>query len=178
MISIVSDFATEVSQVLEIIQACRKAYLYRVGLVIYLLSSLARHFGIAIAVFVLVLASLPALALATPAVTRGPLIRSGSFQSTNWSGYAVTGPSKSVTDAKGSWIVPAITGTCPSTNQYSSHWVGIDGFSSNTVEQTGTDSDCQNGAPTYYAWYEFYPHPSFLISGLTIRPLDVISAEV
>src|SRR5207237_2764707 len=106
-----------------------------------------------------------------------PRAHDGSFQSTNWSGYAVTGASGSVSDAKGSWTVPAIQGTCPSTNQYSSFWVGIDGFSSGTVEQTGTDSDCQNGVPTYYAWFEFFPHPLFLINGLTITPGDHMTAE-
>jgi Peptidase A4 family len=55
--------------------------------------------------------------------------------------------------------------------------VGIDGFNSGTVEQTGTDSDCQNGAPTYFAWFEFFPHPSFIISGLTIHPGDRMTAE-
>lgn len=89
----------------------------------------------------------------------------------------MTGSSGSVSDAKGSWVVPAIQGTCPGTNQYSSFWVGIDGFNSGTVEQTGTDSDCQNGVPTYYAWYEFYPHPSFLINSITVHPGDRISAD-
>src|SRR6266542_694566 len=68
-----------------------------------------------------------------------------SVGSLNWSGYAVTGAPGSVTDAKGSWVVPSIQGNCGSTNAYASFWVGIDGFSSNTVEQVGTDSDCQNG---------------------------------
>lgn len=130
----------------------------------------------------LVLSLLPLLlsTLATIPVTSAftPRLHLGSFQSTNWSGYAVTGSTGSVTDAKGSWKVPSIVGTCPSTNQYSSFWVGIDGFNSGTVEQTGTDSDCQNGTPTYYAWYEFYPHPSFIISGITVHPGDTISAEV
>src|SRR5881396_1565935 len=112
-----------------------------------------------------------------PQLTLAPRTHDGSFQSTNWSGYAVTGPSGSVSDAKGSWTVPAIQGSCPSTNQYSSFWVGIDGFSSGTVEQTGTDSDCQNGAPTYYAWYEFYPHPAFLINGLTITITDTTTSK-
>jgi len=98
--------------------------------------------------------------------------------SVNWSGYAVTGAKGSVTDVKASWIVPAIQGTCPSTDQFASFWVGIDGYSSNTVEQIGTDSDCQNGKPVYYAWFEFYPHPSFIVNSLTIQPGDVISAEV
>jgi peptidase A4-like protein len=137
-----------------------------------------RYVGIIAVVSILALASLPAFALAAPAVTHPSVVRLGSGSSTNWSGYAVTGPSGSVSDVKGSWIVPAIVGPCPSTNQYSSHWVGIDGFSSNTVEQTGTDSDCQNGAPAYYVWYEFYPHASYLVKGLTIHPGDHISAEV
>ena len=97
--------------------------------------------------------------------------------STNWSGYAVTGSPGSVTNVRASWVVPAIQGGCPATNQYSSFWVGIDGYSSNTVEQIGTDSDCQNGNPVYYAWYEFYPHLSYGVN-MTIQPGDVISAEV
>jgi hypothetical protein len=118
-----------------------------------------------------------ASALPVPQMTLAPRVHHASSNSTNWSGYAVTGGSGSVSHAKGSWVVPAIQGTCPATNQYSSFWVGIDGFNSGTVEQTGTDSDCQNGAPTYYAWYEFFPHPSFLIGGLTIHPGDHMSAE-
>jgi hypothetical protein len=54
----------------------------------------------------------------------------------------------------------------------------LDGYSSGTVEQTGTDSDCQGGSPVYYAWYEFYPNPSILISSVTIHSGDVIFAEV
>jgi len=104
-----------------------------------------------------------------------PGVRLGTSQ--NWSGYAATGPAGSVSDVKGSWIVPAIVGTCPSKNQYASFWVGIDGYSSKTVEQIGTDSDCRNGSPTYYAWYEFYPKGSITISG-DIKPGDKISAEV
>ncbi|MBI3859901.1 MAG: peptidase A4 [Thaumarchaeota archaeon] len=123
---------------------------------------------------------LPIFALAVPtttAVVARSNVRAGNFSSTNWSGYAVTGSTGSVTDVKGSWIVPAIQGECTSTNQYSSFWVGIDGFNSGTVEQTGTDSDCQGGLPTYYAWYEFYPHPAFYAIQ-NIHPGDVITAEV
>src|SRR5438445_13814350 len=129
------------------------------------------------ATFIVLSFLMAASALPAPQLSLAPRVHDGSFQSTNWSGYAVTGASGSVSDAKGSWTVPAIQGTCPGTNQYSSFWVGIDGFSSGTVEQTGTDSDCQNGVPTYYAWYEFYPHPSFLINGISVHPGDVISAE-
>ena len=108
-----------------------------------------------------------------------PLLHSSAVSSTNWAGWAATGSSGSVSDVKGSWIVPKIQGTCPAGKyQYSSFWVGIDGYSSSTVEQLGTDSDCQSGTATYYAWYEFYPNPSHLISKLTIHPGNVITAEV
>lgn len=115
---------------------------------------------------------------ATSNVAVAPHVWAGSSSSLNWAGYAVTGAAGSVSDVKGSWIVPAIQGTCPSANQYSSFWVGIDGFNSNTVEQTGTDSDCRSGAPAYYAWYEFYPHPSKVISSVAVHAGDVMSAEV
>jgi hypothetical protein len=106
-----------------------------------------------------------------------------AYESYNWSGYAVTGSSGAVTDAKGSWNVP--TATCAGTpTGYSSFWVGIDGFSSGSVEQTGTDSDCvsltgKSGTPTYYAWFEFYPNPSYVIEfSRGVQPGDLMTAEV
>jgi len=98
----------------------------------------------------------------------------GTSTSTNWSGYAVTGTS--FTSAVGSWVVP--TATCTSGTQYASFWVGIDGYSSSSVEQTGTDSDCSGKTPQYYAWYEFYPNPSYEITSLAIKPGDRMSAKV
>ncbi len=96
-------------------------------------------------------------------------------ESTNWSGYAVTG--SSFTKALGSWTVPTVD--CSATpNTYAAFWVGIDGWTSDTVEQTGTDSDCDGTTPSYYAWYEFYPNPSYLISSVPVSPGNVISASV
>src|ERR1700691_1238524 len=100
----------------------------------------------------------------------------GTVSSNNWSGYAITGAAGSFTAAEGSWIVPAVT--CTSGTQYAAFWVGIDGYSSTTVEQTGTDSDCSKGVPTYYAWYEFYPKASKDIAAFPVHPGDVISASV
>lgn len=100
----------------------------------------------------------------------------GTSSSTNWSGYAVTG--SSFTSAKGSWIVPTAKCSGVKGDQYAAFWVGIDGFSSATVEQTGTDSDCVGTTPSYYAWYEFYPAASHLISTLTIHPGDHMTASV
>lgn len=101
--------------------------------------------------------------------------------SLNWAGYAVetnlnSPQSNAVSDVKGSWTVPQVN--CKSTpNAYSSFWIGIDGYSSGTVEQTGTDSDCSSGSARYYAWYEMYPKfPTNL--KMTVTPGDTMTAEV
>jgi hypothetical protein len=129
--------------------------------------------------------ALPAMAGATPlAVTAAPFFVNhggatlySSTTSSNWAGYAVTGAKGTVTDVKGSWTQPSVKCTGTRT-QYAAFWVGIDGYNSNSVEQTGTDSDCAAGTPSLYAWYEFYPKPSHLIPALTIHVGDVISAQV
>lgn len=88
--------------------------------------------------------------------THGPIIKNKNGTSTNWSGYAST--TGGATDVTGSWVVPNLTCTAGQ-NTYSSAWVGIDGDGSSTVEQIGTEHDCINGQPSYYAWYEMYPKP-------------------
>jgi hypothetical protein len=77
-------------------------------------------------------------------------------QSTNWSGYAATGANGAFKSISASWKEP--TATCSSRSaQYASFWVGLDGFTSDSVEQTGTDSDCSGRTPDYYGWYEMFP---------------------
>jgi hypothetical protein len=113
-------------------------------------------------------------------------------ESYNWSGYAVTGANGSVTDVKASWIVP-VAACSSAPDAYAAFWTGIDGWTSSTVEQIGTDSDCVNlagtqlGSPTYYAWFEFYPQDAYLIGSYNsagvcesdcVSPGDAISAEV
>lgn len=121
--------------------------------------------------------SSPAFALPSgPAGATMVRTAGGPVESSNWSGYAVNGTAGSVALVQGSWTVPSVT--CPSSGStYAAIWVGIDGFQSSTVEQTGTDSDCVNGVASYYAWYEFYPSPSVRIGG-TVSPGDVIGARV
>jgi hypothetical protein len=36
-------------------------------------------------------------------------------------------------------------------------WVGLDGYEDNTVEQTGTEADCNGQTPVYDVWWELYP---------------------
>jgi hypothetical protein len=96
-------------------------------------------------------------------------------ESNNWSGYAVTG--SSFTQAKGSWTVPAVDCTADP-NSSASFWVGIDGWVDDTVEQTGTDSDCNGESPSYYAWFEFAPREGVEIASIQVSPGDQMSAEV
>jgi hypothetical protein len=112
-------------------------------------------------------------------------IDNATATSDNWAGYVVTGPQGSVTNAAGSWVVPSVV--CSGTSAYASFWGGIDGWGSNTVEQTGTDSDCDGDTPSYYAWYEFYPDFSYTISEYSkagvctaycVEPGDTISVTV
>src|SRR5919197_4952833 len=110
-------------------------------------------------------------------VPHPPRIRVGPNTSQNWSGYAVTGPTGAVSHVTGSWVVPAVTCATGETS-YAAFWIGIDGDSSNTVEQIGTDSDCQDGVPTYYAWFEFFPFRPRFITTVPVAPGDVIAAEV
>ncbi len=62
--------------------------------------------------------------------------------STNWSGYAVTGANGTYKSVSANWTEPTATCTSSRSDLYASFWVGLDGYSSNSVEQTGTDSDC------------------------------------
>ena len=94
--------------------------------------------------------------------------------STNWSGYATTG--SKYTDVQGTWKEPTASCSAGQT-AYSSFWVGIDGDTTNTVEQTGTDADCSSGTPTYYAWYEMYPKFPVNLSN-PVSPGDTLTAEV
>jgi hypothetical protein len=97
----------------------------------------------------------------------------GEVESTNWSGYAAT--SGTFTSATASWTQPK--GTCTSGDQYAAFWVGLDGYSSDTVEQTGSEVDCIGRTAEYYAWYEAYPSASVNYSN-TVKAGDQFTATV
>jgi hypothetical protein len=99
------------------------------------------------------------------AAATAPSYTLGNSTSSNWSGYAVTGGTYRTVTA--SWVQPAVT--CSRT-AYSSFWVGIDGDTSGTVEQTGTEADCNGSRPVYSSWYEMYPkypvnYPDLVVPG-------------
>ncbi|HWG26398.1 G1 family glutamic endopeptidase, partial [Actinospica sp.] len=59
-------------------------------------------------------------------------------------------------------------------------WVGIDGYGTSTVEQTGVATDCSSGSPVDEPWYEMYPaNPVYLnTSTYPASAGDKISASV
>jgi hypothetical protein len=102
-------------------------------------------------------------------------VRDGSTTSTNWSGYVLTGGTGAFSSVSSSWTEPAAS--CSSGTQYAAFWVGLDGYNSNSVEQTGTDSDCSGGTPDYYGWYEMYPADPVYFTN-PVAPGDSLSASV
>ena len=103
------------------------------------------------------------------------------MSSDNWSGYVAAtnldNPKQgSVSQVSGRWIVPKLTATKDTT--YCAIWVGIDGSTSDTVEQIGTSHDWVNGKQQNYAWFEMYPRDSQEIVGFPLRVGDEIGANV
>ncbi len=120
-----------------------------------------------------------------------------AVSSANWAGYADT--NDTYTSVSSSWSEPKVS--CSSSgggvslgldgltglfnsllggpSSASAFWVGLDGYSSTSVEQIGTDSDCDSGTPSYYAWYEMYPNPSVtLLTSDAVNPGDHLTALV
>jgi Peptidase A4 family len=133
-----------------------------------------------LAVAVLFLGLIAASAASGSSSTRGvlehvpPARLIGNTTSLNWAGYAAI--NSTFDDVKGSWTQPAAT--CNGKSTYSSFWLGLDGYSSNTVEQLGTEADCSKGKPVYYAWWETFPDPSRPISRFVVTPGVTYTAEV
>jgi Peptidase A4 family len=113
-------------------------------------------------------------AVSARTTSSAPKRKVGRSTSTNWSGYAV--PGSGASHVIGTWTARGVS-CAGGENSWSSPWVGIDGDNSNTVEQIGTDSDCQNGQAIYYAWYEMYPK-SLVTIGLAVHPGDSFTGQV
>lgn len=106
------------------------------------------------------------------------------LSSPNWAGYVAGGNGTTFRYVAANFYVPVLdcAGVGASSQTYSAHWIGLDGFysSSQTVEQTGVLAYCDTSASpvaNYYAWYEEYPNAPVYPS-ITIHPGDEISASV
>ena len=129
------------------------------------------------------------IASTTPVSPGNPMIASGggsaaaagnsaiarATKSTNWSGYAVH--TSKYRNVSATWIQPAAKCPFPKAKQYAAFWVGLDGYNSNSVEQTGTDSDCSGHTPHYYGWYEMFPAAPVFFKTL-VKPGNEMSASV
>jgi hypothetical protein len=98
-----------------------------------------------------------------------------NVQSTNWSGYADTGSSFSKVSA--SWTEPSAT-CSSSSEQLAAFWVGIDGYSSSSVEQDGTLIECYQRVAYQYTWWEMYPTNAIQVVGQTLAAGDAITSTV
>jgi hypothetical protein len=143
-----------------------------------------RRFGVlsfSVLLVVVVLTVGTGSAFASSPITDRATIGKGKSTSTNWSGYAAYGTTFS--DVKGSWTVPTADCSSMRKNQVSiaTAFAGLDGYSSRTVEQTGTDMDCLGtNNPYYVAWYEFYPARAFFLDrgSYPVNPGDVMTSHV
>jgi hypothetical protein len=110
-------------------------------------------------------------------VSKSPRRVSGVSQveSTNWSGYADTGSGFS--QVAGSWTEPSAS--CSGrTTSLAAFWVGIDGYSSDSVEQDGTLIECYRGVAYQYSWWEMYPTNDIQVVGESVAAGDSITASV
>jgi hypothetical protein len=110
--------------------------------------------------------------------TGAPAIKAGTSRVStyNWSGYAdVSAAAGTFTEVSGQWRTPVVA--CSREDTVTSEWVGLDGFSDQTVEQDGTLSWCFEGTPTYFTWYEMYPAGTIEV-GKSLQPGDMIMAGV
>jgi hypothetical protein len=95
--------------------------------------------------------------------------------SSNWAGYVVKGFGP-YTTVSVNWTQPRVD--CEKTpSAYSAFWVGIDGDTSNTVEQTGSEANCFGGSASYGGWYEMFPKRPFIYSN-PVAPGDSFAASV
>jgi hypothetical protein len=101
----------------------------------------------------------------------------GQAESTNWSGYAVTGGNGAFSSVSSSWKQPTASCTSRRSDTYAAFWVGLDGYASDSVEQTGTLIECVGTTAEYFGWYEMYPAGLVTYSN-TVRPGDSFSASV
>jgi peptidase A4-like protein len=121
----------------------------------------------------------PAALASSAAGVGGPagslaLVAAGA-ESNSWAGYYLSGGDGAFTSVSAKWTAP--TATCVKGEQEAAFWVGLDGISSDSVEQIGTEADCTSGTASYFGWYEMYPAPPVDFSNV-IEPGDALTASV
>lgn len=100
--------------------------------------------------------------------------------SLDWGGYVVVSnfanPQPMVVGVSGSWIVPQVNVSQKDT--FSSVWIGIGGYTDETLIQIGTAHNSINDSAAYSVWYELLPHYSATITTMDVSPGDKIAASI
>ena len=110
----------------------------------------------------------------SPAAARAGPIRSSP--AATGPAYVGAGSQRHVHQRSANWTEP--TGRCTGRDgRYAAFWVGLDGYTSPTVEQIGTEVDCTGFYPRYYAWYEVYPGAAVNFTN-PVSPGDQFSGSV
>jgi ABC-type sugar transport system substrate-binding protein len=118
-------------------------------------------------------ATLALAALTLGSTAAGTATAAAQSTASDWAGYAATGAT--YTSVSAGWDEPRLT--CTQTDSSAAFWVGLDGMSSDTVEQAGTEAECVSGRAEYAAWYEFYPQIPVTLAG-TVSAGDAMSVTV
>ena len=118
-----------------------------------------------------------AIAPAVERIAPGPFATITNVSASNWAGYAALGSSGTVTAVTGTWTEPTVSCASGKTTDVAT-WVGIDGYSTTDLVQTGASGDCSGHTVSYYAWWEVLPAPETTISSFTVHAGDTITASV
>lgn len=97
------------------------------------------------------------------------------ISSLNWAGYAGNRAGTTFRYVSAAFQVPYLNCAAAPTS-YSSHWAGLDGLGSASVEQVGIEADCSGSTPHYSAWYEMYPKPVSI--AFTVRAGNAVQVSV
>jgi Peptidase A4 family len=116
----------------------------------------------------MILASLAALGGALPAAAPAQAATASTV-----AGYYAD--HTTYTSVAADWTQPSTVCTSPTASAL--FWVGLDGITSSTLEQIGTEVVCSGSVPSYRAWYEVYPAPPVVLSQ-PVGPGDEILASV
>ena len=97
--------------------------------------------------------------------------------SSDWSGYAALPKTagRTFTSIVANYNVPSVASS-NSPYTFSFHWIGLDEWADQTVEQDGISANCEGSTPHYHAWYEMYAANSHY--GIPVNPGDTIESSI
>jgi len=106
----------------------------------------------------------------------GLTVETHSYDS-NWAGAAWAAPPSGTkfTAVSGTFNVPTVSGASGAAG---AAWVGIDGYNTDSILQTGIQWEVSGGSVVYSAWHEWYPADSINFPSLPMSAGDEIAVSV